>query len=508
MKTIHSFMLTVSMLVTSLLSFQTAAQAAEPEAAGEEARSFELAWPQGTTLTIESTEYEVVVRFNRAIDEARLRQFAEIARADLADLRWNDTSVVMRAAAGRKISAVAAAGTLRIQFLADSSVVATGPVAPAPGVDTATELAIATAQADAAAGYPHRARRRLGALADSSPNDQRLQRLLADTEAADGATALAASRYRALAADDITAQRVIAELAGNLSTGVTIRDGKSFSQIEGGFIGSIRVSRPLALGAGIRYIRSEAESVAGPLGPITDARANSTIGDITASVRIEDSVRLELKGSAQLNRDIVGGGMQAFFGSPELQGRVNLAYRLPDVSTQEQSVLGGHISRAGGGASMRLTPGIFVQGDASWNGYGLQGGGVRTKTVSAAGSLEFLLRRGTPAISVVYRLEAEYTKSTQFRGNGLAYIPLDSRENHTGQVVASLYSRNVQVTGAAGWTVDRYSGSDGPNASIGAAASLGRSWRLDGSGGVSSVSRPGNTGRYYFFRLFLTRFLG
>jgi hypothetical protein len=64
------------------------------------------------------------------------------------------------------------------------------------------------------------------------------------------------------------------------------------------------------------------------------------------------------------------------------------------------------------------------------------------------------------------------------------------------------------VTGAAGWTVDRYGGANGPTANISAAASLGRSWRLEGSGGVSSVSRPGNSGRYFYFRLFLTRFLG
>ena len=393
-------------------------------------------------------------------------------------------------------------------FLPDNAQIAAGPAAAGPEADTATEIAVTTAQADAAAGYPHRARLRLMELARSRPGDQRVQRVLADAEAADGATALAAARYRAIMTDDIASQRVIAESAGNVAGGAIIRDGKTFSQIEGIFGGSVRVNPRLALGGAVRHIRSEAVSVAGPLGLLSDAKANSTIADLTASLRIENAVRLELKGSAQLDKRNAGGGVQAFFGSPERQARVTLAYRLPDVSTQEQSIFGGHITRAGAGGSLRLAPGVFVQGDAAWNGYGLTRTPVRTKTISAAGSVEMLLRRRSPTLSVNYRLEAEYTKKTLLRPNGLAYIPIDSRENHTAQLVSSLYSANVQVTGAAGWTVDRFGGANGPTANISAAASLGRSWRLEGSGGVSSVSRPGSSGRYYYFRLFLTRFLG
>src|SRR3546814_19995906 len=65
--------------------------------------------------------------------------------------------------------------------------------------DLDVELAIARAQADAAAGYPGLARRRLAPLAAAYPGDRRIQRLLGDMEVAEGALALGAARYRNLA---------------------------------------------------------------------------------------------------------------------------------------------------------------------------------------------------------------------------------------------------------------------------------------------------------------------
>ena len=475
---------------------------------GADIHAAELAWPQGARLTVESTDYEVVVRFDRPLDEDRIKAFAESVKPDLADLRWNDASIVMVAAPGRRIEAVAAGSILRMRFLPDNRQAAAIAAAPDPEAETATDLAITSAQADAAAGYPHRARLKLMALARARPADQRVQRVLADAEAADGATALAAMRYRQIEAEDIGARRVIAESRGNVGAGVIIRDGTGFSQIEGIVTGAARVNPGVAVGFAVRHLRSEAESVAGPLGLLANAKSNSTIAELTASMRIENATRLELKGGVQLDKKIAGVGLQAFFGSPERQARVTLAYRLPDTSTQEQAIFGGHITRAGAGGSARLTTGLFVQGDVAWNGYGLERTPVRTKTISANASVEVLMRRKSPTLSVNYRLEGEYEQKTVRRPNGLAYIPIDDRENHTAQLVSSIYGKKVAITGAAGWTVDRYGGGDGPVANISATANLGRSWRIEGSGGVSSVSRPGVSGRYYYFRLFLTRNLG
>src|SRR3546814_7572480 len=52
--------------------------------------------------------------------------------------------------------------------------------------DLDVELAIARAQADAAAGYPGLARRRLAPLAAAYPGDRRIQRLLGDMGVAAG----------------------------------------------------------------------------------------------------------------------------------------------------------------------------------------------------------------------------------------------------------------------------------------------------------------------------------
>jgi hypothetical protein len=219
-------------------------------------------------------------------------------------------------------------------------------------------------------------------------------------------------------------------------------------------------------------------------------------------------LRLELKGSADFGANIVGAGAQALWGSPERQARLTLAYRLPDLSTPEQAVFGGHISRVGIGGSLRLNATVSVQGEVARNGYGLAGSGMSTKTVTTNAGINFILRRPSPSLSVNYRFDAEYADRAKLRPNGLAFIPLSDREDHTLQVVSSFAVSKVQVTGAAGWTVNRIGGADGPSANISASARLGRGWRLESSGGVSSISRPGVSGRYTYFRFLLTRFLG
>src|SRR3546814_3402480 len=105
-------------------------------------------------------------------------------------------------------------------------------------------------------------------------------------------------------------------------------------------------SRP-SLGAGIRWFRSEADTVYGAEGILANRTSRSTVGDLFATVNLGAVSRIELQGSAQLDEKVAGAGLRLFAGPPERQGRLVLAYRLPDLATPEQSTFGGHISRAG-----------------------------------------------------------------------------------------------------------------------------------------------------------------
>ena len=86
-------------------------------------------------------------------------------------------------------------------------------------------------------------------------------------------------------------------------------------------------------------------------------------------------------------------------------------------------------------------------------------------------------------------------------------VPLADRENHIVQGVVSGRLGAVQLTGQLGYTVDRFGGS-GPIAALGASAWLGDGWRLEGSGGVTSIARAGFSGEQLYGRAQLTRGLG
>ncbi|KEY98416.1 hypothetical protein AI27_11900, partial [Sphingomonas sp. BHC-A] len=151
----------------------------DTDVTASDARTVDLQWSGDVHIELEDSGHELVVRFDRPIADAALKDFAAAAGPDLADLRWNDDSLVLRAAAGRKLEAVADKRVLHVRFLPD------GEATPAPAIagepqraDLDVELAIARAQADAAAGYPGLARRRLAPLAAAYPGDRRIQRLL------------------------------------------------------------------------------------------------------------------------------------------------------------------------------------------------------------------------------------------------------------------------------------------------------------------------------------------
>ncbi|MCW1381899.1 tetratricopeptide repeat protein [Novosphingobium sp. KCTC 2891] len=467
-------------------------------------REARLDWPGAVQLSMEQGVYELVLRFDRPLDDAEVKRFAAITRPFLADLRWNDDSLVMRPNAGNRIVATPGERSVVVRFVEEDT--AANATTPA-GDDSGIELALARAQADAAAGYPGEARRRLEDLAQAYPDNKQVQRALADAEAAEGRTADAAARYLSLAADDPMARRIIGESGGRAAAATIYRDGKTFSQWESGVEASVPLASGLMVGGGVRHIRTTVEGVASASGYLPRARGRLTIADLTANLLTDAGIRISLQGSAMLDKDLAGIGARFVIGSPERQARIYGAYRLPDFSTAEQAVFGGHLSRIGVGGTIRITPELTAQADAGIAGYGLPGGGVRTRTTQVLGGLDYLVLRRPLSVQFSYRLDAEYVDWTRSRANGIPFIPLSNRENHTLQVIMSKPIKSAQITAAAGWTKDRYGGS-GPTASVGALANLGDAWRLEASGGVSSISRPAISGRQYFVRVSISRALG
>lgn len=184
-----------------------------PESArpGSEAQlDIKLVWPEAVRFELESAPYEIVVRYDRRLEAEEIAKFTAAAGKLLGDLRWNDASLVIRPAPGYRIGVEASERALQFRFVKEDDAAPETPQAVAQS--PAIELELTRAGADAAAGYPGQARKRLAILAKAHPAEQQVQRALADAEAADGATALAAHRYKAMGADDRIARRVIAEL--------------------------------------------------------------------------------------------------------------------------------------------------------------------------------------------------------------------------------------------------------------------------------------------------------
>lgn len=477
------------------------AENAQPGPMSGEAR---LDWPEPVELLVEEGPHEVVIRFDRPIAEEDIRRLAATAADYLADLRWNDDSLVMLPAAGQRMVVTKEDNGVLVRFLAEDAVTTQ---APAYGDDGSLDVALARATADAAAGYPGEARKQLRDLARAYPGDRQVRRALADADAAEGRTAEAAAHYRDLDADDPLARRIIGEAGGQVATAMIYRDGKTFSQWESSLGGSAPLTAKLVAGMNVRHVRTVVESVSSDNGYLPRVRRNLTIVDATATLRPRATILLSAQASALLDEGVAGVGVRIVLGPAERQVRIFAAYRMPDYSTAEQAAFGGHISRFGAGGTVRLTPEMTMQADVARNAYGLAGAGVRTRTTQLLSGIDLLVMRRPFSLQLSYRLDAEYVDVMRRRADGTGFIPLSDRENHTLQVVMSKPLRAVQMTAAAGWTKDRYGG-NGPTASLGAVASLGDAWRLEASGGVSSISRPAISGRQYFLRLAVSRALG
>ena len=453
-----------------------------------------LVWPDRTVVAVEDADGELVARFDRPLPPESIDAFRAAAGEAIGDLRWNDDSLVLRAAPGWTMTWRQAGASLWVTFVPPKTVEAP----PLPADDGARDAEVARIAADAAAGYPGAARRRAAALAVRHPTDKGVARLLADTQAADGDAAGAARGYRALAADDPAARRIIAAEPGTASLGVTVRDGSDLSQVEFGARVDAAVRDRVSVGGGLRQLVSR---VAGR------AATGTTVVDASVAATMDEAIRVQLLASAALDDAVTGGGVRVVSGSAEAQLRATLLRHMPDYSTAAQVLAGGYLSRALVGVTYRLTPGVMVQADAGANRYGLAGMAGASDTIVASAGVDYLIRRQFPALGLTYRYEAEYVQRMRRGGDGLAIVPLATRENHTVQGLVSGSIGVVQLTGLAGWTVDRFGG-DGPTASVGLAAPVGIGWRVEGSAGITSIARAGFTGRQLFTRAQLTRSLG
>jgi len=456
-----------------------------------------LAWPDDAVVRIEDRDGELVARFDHPVTPDRIVAFRDAAGDAIGDLRWNDDSLVLRPAAGWTMTWRQAGPVVALAF---------SPPAPNDGVaenvdDSASEAALTAIEADAAAGYSEQARRAATALAKRYPTDRRAARMRADTRLADGDVRGAARDYRALAADDLIARRAIAAAPGTASVGVTARDGSDLSQAEFAARVDAAVGDTLVAGGGLRHIASRVGEDA------RTVRAGDTVVDASLAAAFDGAVRVQLLASAALDDGVTGGGAKAVAGSADAQFRVTLTRHMPDYSTPAQVLAGGYLSRALLGVTYRLTPGLVAQGDFGANRYGLAGSSGASDTIVANGGLDYLIRRQFPALGLTYRFEAEYVQRMQMGIGDLALIPLATRENHTVQGLVSGALGAVQMTALAGWTVDRFGG-DGPTASLGIAAPIGVAWRVEGSGGITSIARPGFSGRQLYARALLTRSLG
>ncbi|MBN2971752.1 hypothetical protein JW805_06955 [Roseomonas aeriglobus] len=457
-----------------------------------------LRWPAGTRLEVADHDGELVIRADRPIDTAAIDTLRRSAGAAIADLRWNDQSLVLRAAPPWRIAWQRDGSTLALTFLYAAAPIASTTASTASVSDgEAIDVALASIEASAAAGYPGEARRTAQALADRYPDDPRALRALADARNANGDARGADALYRRLNADDRAARRARAFAPGAASVAATVRDGGDLTQIDVAARVDGALSDAVSLGGALRHIETRVETAGSAV------RERSQIAEASVGVRLSDDVSATLLAASALDTGVTGGGIRFVAGASELQIRGGAVYRLPDYSTGQQALAAGALSRIGIGGAYRVAPGLYAQLDGAWNQYGLAGAYDASDTVTVAGALDYLVRRGSPSLTLAYRLDGEYVLANR-RPTALTLI---DRENHSLLGIGSATLGRTQLTGQLGYTVDRFGG-DGPNVAIGLSSLLGDGWRIDGSGGLTSVSRTGFDGRQLFGRAQITRGLG
>ena len=462
-----------------------------------------LRWPTGTPVTLALADGDLVARYPRPPADAAIATFSNAAGDRIARFDWGPDNLVLRAVPGQRLSAVAIADGLAITFAplpADSVVEATA--AGDPDAD-----ALLLAQADAATGYPGRARRRVAALVAAHPDDPALQAVLASTEYASGRTAAAARRYHALPDQGGAAGRIAARAVGPaLETALLVRDGRGYDQTELGVRGGTPVTGSVRIEGGVRHVRTRGDD---PSGADRTLRTRATEAGIAAAVDAAPALRLRFDLTGLVDGSGVGGAAAALFGDPERRGSLRLAWHLPDFATPTGALYGGWADRATAGGVLRIAPGATVRLDATLARYGLYGGGgARLTTTAFDGGIDYLIRRQSPSIAVGYRLDAEYVLDRTAIIGADPYATLTNRENHTGEAtIGQPIGPLVALTGAAGWTVNRYGG-NGPTAALGLSLVPVDGWEGGLLAGISSVSRPGQPERQLYGRAALTRRFG
>ncbi|KQM96822.1 hypothetical protein [Sphingomonas sp. Leaf25] len=456
-----------------------------------------LVWRPGTAIAAEARDGELVVRSDQPIDDAAIDAFRAAAGNAIGDLRWNDDSLVLRPAAGWDMTWSASGSAIAVAFAAHADDI----VVDAPDQPVELDTRLLAIEADVAAGYPGQGRRAAEALAHAYPDDPRIGRIVADARNADGDLRGAAKAYRKIGATDRTARRAQAFAPGAASVGATLRSGGDLSQVESAARADVAVDDTLTLGGGVRAVASRVD---------TGTRRESYVDpivDLAATARVGDATRVQAVLAGAIDSGVTGGGVRVTAGSAEAQWRAALLLHQPDYSTVEQAIGGGHLSRITAGGGYRIAPGLVGQVDVGANRYGLAGMGGASDTLTLAGGLDYIVRRGGIAFGLTYRLEGEYVQRLRRYGDGSAIVDLVNRENHTVQGLLSGAFGEAQLTGLAGWTVDRFGG-NGPNASLGLNLPVATAWRIEASGGITSIARPGFPGEQVFARAQVSRGLG
>ena len=465
-----------------------------------------IAWPKRTRLRLDDRGDELVVRFDRPVDEASIARFEREAQRHVQSLRWNDDSLLLRPNTGVRLLPRVEGSRLIVAFVRDDADAPPPPDADRPA-DDARDLAMVAIRADLASGFVGKARRQAQKLAQRHPDDREVRRLLADVVAVDGDHHAAAADYRAAGATDKSARRAMALGAGQSAVGVTLRDGTGFTQVEGAARVTVTASETVAISGAVRHVATQADAaiVGDVLAYNIDDQA--TLADMTVTADLAPRLRVDFVGGVWLDNGVAGGGVRMVYGSSDTQLRIGYVHHMPDLSFAEQAVDRGTLSQLTLGGSVQLLPELRGRIDGGWRRYGLAGISDAAETLTLAGQVDYILLRRPVLVTLGYRLDAEYVQSLLHNAIGLQRLPLSDRENHTVQAFASSAIGPVLMTGGAGWTVDRYGGS-GPNASLAASAPVGLRWQVDAAMGLTSITRPGFPGRQIFGRVEIRRALG
>lgn len=450
-----------------------------------------MIWPRGTHLELAQLGREVVVRADRDFDSARLEAFSRQFEQGLADMRWNDRSILLRASEGFELRPKLRGTTLDVTL-----VKVTPPPTPTPHQEpTPREGDIIQVRVELATGFTLSASKRAQALLLAYPNNLQIKRLVGDCEATLRRYQQAKRYYLAVDADDLPAKRVMALAGGTIAASASARDTSDFHQREVAVRGQMPATEGISVRGGLTATTSRAAS--------QKTSATAMLLEAGASATISGELQLDVAATTWLDEGVTGASLRLSYGSVQDNYYLQASYKSPSVALPIQAFHRGSLSLFGVGAAQRLSPRARVFVDVAKRAYQINHQ-MMDSTLALNGGFDLLLRR-QPGITLAYRLDAEY--ALEERQAAPDWERLGSRENHTGLISISFPIGTLAMTAAAGWTKDRFGG-DGPNTSFAISSPLGVLWQLDLNAGLSSISRPGYSGTQRYGRIEITRALG